>query len=315
MSFIAHILREVDIFFDFTWRDWSTTLIPGTIFAVGAMRGLPIPTMVNNYLFMIWWMSNFVYFFTLSNQIVGVVEDSIDKKDRPIPSGKVTLAGVKIRWIIVFSSFLLTAVLEPSILPETLVWVLTTAFLCITPCGKHWFGKNNIAMPLGSWALLNASWKAIAPHTPRSELWVYGLCAWIGFMMHIQDLRDIKGDTACGRQTMCIAFGDWEARLIISFVFTPLSMYILHMAHIFELAPWMITVSHVYIAYRVLQVKGSRYDHKTYMHFTYFCCGILGMAPKSHSDYTHLAHNIFSCGLSPGNTMYIENSHIEPLYY
>ncbi|KAF8992232.1 UbiA prenyltransferase family [Cyathus striatus] len=284
MSFITHILREVDIFFDFTWRDWSTTLIPGTIFAVGAMRGLPIPTMLKNYLFMIWWMSNFVYFFTLSNQIVGVVEDSVDKKDRPIPSGKVTLAGAKIRWIFVFSSFLLTAIHEPYMLPETLAWVFTTALLNITPVGKHWFVKNNIGMPLGTLSLLSASWKAIAPHTPRSQIWVYGVAAWIGFMMHIQDLRDIKGDTICGRKTMCIVLGDWETRLLTSFVFTPLSMYFLHLAHIVELAPWTLSTAHAFVAYRVLQARGSHYDHKTYMHFTYLFCGILAVLTAESLD-------------------------------
>ncbi|KAF8992250.1 UbiA prenyltransferase family-domain-containing protein [Cyathus striatus] len=266
MPLVSYILREVDVFFSFSWRDWSVTIIPGTIFAVGAISGLPIPVIINNYLILIWWIMHFIYFFNLSNQITGVVEDGINKKDRPIPSGKVTLAGAKTRWMIVLASYLAISIYEPNVFLETIVWIFTTVFLSLTPGGHHWIGKNNIAITLGTWALLNASWKLFAPHNPESQLWVYGVAAWNGPMMNIQDLRDIEGDIACGRKTMSILFGDWETRLIISFVFTPLSLYFLHLAHIMDVAPWTITMMHGLIVYRVLQVRGSHYDHKTHMY-------------------------------------------------
>ncbi|KAF8984154.1 hypothetical protein BDQ17DRAFT_1437138 [Cyathus striatus] len=177
MPLVSCILREVDVFFSFSWRDWSVTIIPGTIFAVGAIRGLPIPVIINNYLILIWWIMHFVYFFNLSNQITGVAEDGINKKDRPIPSGKVTLAGAKARWMIVLASYLAISIYEPNVFLETIVWIFTTAFLSLTPGGHHWIGKNNIAITLGTWALLNASWRLFAPHNPESQLWVYGVAA------------------------------------------------------------------------------------------------------------------------------------------
>ncbi|KAF8992252.1 UbiA prenyltransferase family-domain-containing protein [Cyathus striatus] len=296
MFLFAYILREVDVFFSFTWRDWSSTFIPGIIFAVGAVRGLSIQAIINNYLFLFLWIAHYLYFFNLSNQITGVVEDGIDKKDRPIPSGKVTLEGAKARWIIIFTSFLAIAIYMPTILPETIVSIMTTAFLCITPGGKHWFGKNNIAMTMATWALLNASWKSIAPHTYQSQIWVHGMAIRTGIMMHIQDIRDIKGDAASGRKTMSIALGDWTTRLLISFLFTPLSMFILHMSHILEVAPWSITISHLVVAYRVLQINGSHYDHKTYMvfhffhNFHFFCISDLHRSSTSRT---------FTVGFSP----------------
>ncbi|KAF9002948.1 UbiA prenyltransferase family-domain-containing protein [Cyathus striatus] len=292
MSVFSPILREIDIFFGFSWRDWSTTIIPGSIFAVGAMRGLPIPTIINNYIFLVIWLTPYIYFFNLSNQITGVAEDKIDKPDRPIPSGKVTLEGAKIRWMVLFATFLGISIYEPAVFPETFVWILTVAFLCITPGGSHWFGKNTVAMSTGTWALLSASWKAIAPHSPKSEAWVYAVSAWAGILTHIQDLRDIKGDAAIGRKTMPLVFGDWETRMIISFGFIPASLYALHLAHIVEIAPWTLIVPHVILAYRVLQMAGARYDHKTYMFYTYIFCLILAITSTEGVDFKALAQNL-----------------------
>nr|ARE72248.1 diterpene cyclase [Cyathus africanus] len=297
MSVFSPILREIDIFFSFSWRDWSTTIIPGSLFAVGAMRGLPIPKIINNYLFLITWLTPYIYFFNLSNQITGVAEDKIDKPDRPIPSGKVTLEGAKIRWTVLFATFLGISIYEPTVFPETLVWILTVAFLCITPGGSHWFGKNTVAMSTGTWALLSASWKSIAPLTPKSEAWVYAISAWAGILTHIQDLRDIKGDAAIGRKTMPLVFDDWETRLIISFVFIPASLYVLHLAHIVEIAPWTLIIPHVILGYRILQMDGARYDHKTYMFYTYIFCLILAITSTEGVDFKDLARNLSTLDL------------------
>ncbi|KAF8992249.1 UbiA prenyltransferase family-domain-containing protein [Cyathus striatus] len=240
-------------------------------------------------------MSHFLYFFNLSNQITGIVEDRIDKKDRPIPSGKVTLSGAKIRWMIILSSYLAIATYEPSVLPETIAWVFTTAFVCLTSGGNHWFGKNNVAMTIATWAILGVSWKSMAPHSPESQIWVYGMAVRTGIMMHIQDIRDIKGDAASGRKTMSIAFGDWETRLLISFVLCPLSLFILNLSHILEVAPWTITMSQLIVAYRVLQMNGSRYDHKTYMYFTYFHCGILALLATEWIGWVQFLNRIALC--------------------
>ncbi|TFY76372.1 hypothetical protein EWM64_g7644 [Hericium alpestre] len=169
MSVFAPIARELDVFFGFSWRDWSTTIIPGSIFAVGAMRDLPPVTLIKNYLFLVTWLTPYIYFFNLSNQITGVDEDKINKPDRPIPSGKVTLQGAQRRWIAAFSTFLGIALYQPDFLPETLCWIATVAFLCLTSYGDHWFGKNCVAMTTGTWALLSASWKAIAPARRRAR--------------------------------------------------------------------------------------------------------------------------------------------------
>ncbi|TDL26804.1 hypothetical protein BD410DRAFT_825296 [Rickenella mellea] len=210
-------------------------------------------------------LTPYVYFFNLSNQITGVDEDRINKPDRPIPSGKVTVPDAIRRWVVALSTFIGISIYEPSLRPETICWVLTVAFLCLSSAGSHWFGKNSVAMTTGTWALLSASWKAIAPATPKSNAYVYAVALWAGLTVHIQDLRDIAGDAAVGRKTLPVVFGDRGSRLIITFLFLPAAYCVLWMAGIVRLAPVTLSVIHSTLAYRIMQVGDSRYDHKTYM--------------------------------------------------
>jgi 4-hydroxybenzoate polyprenyltransferase len=266
-ALFAPVSREFDIFLGFSWRDWSASIIPGSIFAVGAMRyaNLPLLSIPFKYLLLLSWLTPYVYFFNLSNQITGVDEDRINKPDRPIPAGTVTLEGAKWRWVIALSAFLLVAAFKPNLLPETIGWVLTVAFLCLTSVGSHWFGKNTVAMATGTWSLLNASWKVIVPLTPRSQRFVIAVSAWAGLLTQIQDLRDMKGDAAVGRKTMPLVFGEKATRWIIALLLLPASIWVLWIGDIVPIAPKTLTAVHVFLGYRLLNARGSRYDHKTYM--------------------------------------------------
>ena len=105
---VNFVLQELDIFFAFSWRDWSTTVIPSFIFSIGAARSsvLPPRLLFYRYLVLLPWSILFIYSFNLSNQITGVLEDQMNKPDRPIPSGKVTLEGAKLRRVVAISAYL-----------------------------------------------------------------------------------------------------------------------------------------------------------------------------------------------------------------
>jgi 4-hydroxybenzoate polyprenyltransferase len=196
---------------------------------------------------------------------MGVDEDRINKPDRPIPAGIVTLEGARWRWVIALSVFLLVAAFKPMLLPETIGWVFTEAFLCLTSAGNHWFGKNCVAMAAGTWSLLNASWKAIAPLTPRSLRFVIAMSVWVGLLAQIQDLRDVKGDAVVGRKTMPLVFGETATRWIITLLLLPASFWVLWIGGIVPIAPKTLAAVHLFLGYRVLNTRGSHYDHKTYM--------------------------------------------------
>lgn len=263
----APIARELDIFLSFSWRDWSASIIAGMIFSIGVTRSArpPLPSIISSYLLLISWLTPYVYILNLSNQIMGVDEDRINKPDRPIPSGKVTLEGARRRWVVTLSLFLGIAVFERTLLPETICWTFMVAFLSLTSAGNHWFGKNCVAMSMGTWALLSGSWNAIAPATLQSEHYIIAVSIWVGLTAHIQDLRDMKGDAVVGRKTLPLVFGDDGSRWIITFLFIPAAFWVLWMGDIVPLAPFTLTAIHLFLGYRIMHTRGPRYDHKTYM--------------------------------------------------
>ncbi|KIK60219.1 hypothetical protein GYMLUDRAFT_168457 [Collybiopsis luxurians FD-317 M1] len=230
------------------------------------MRTLPHAIDIfRRYLYLILWLTAFIYFFDLSNQITGVDEDRINKPDRPLPSGKVTLAGAKKRWVVSLLAFLAITLYHPILLTETISWIIVVYFLEATSFGDHWFVKSCLAMGAGTWALLRGSWKAIAPLTPLAERYVLAMSLWTGLLTHIQDLRDIKGDAAIGRQTLPIAIGDSQSRWVITLSLMPVSLVGLWIGGILALAPVPIVGAHVFLGYRIIQKRGALYDHKTYM--------------------------------------------------
>ena len=264
---LRRVLRELDIFLGFSWRDLTVTLIPGSIFAFGALRSShqSLAANVSNLLFLTLWLTLFIYFFALSNQITGVDEDRVNKPGRPIPSGKVTMEGAKFRWALALLGFLLLGACRHTLLAETVTWVLTTAFLSLTPGGSHWLGKNFVALIPGTWSLLSASWKAISPKTPEIDRYIFALAVWAGLIAQIADLRDVKGDKVVGRRTLPLVFGDSMSRHIIVWTFLPSCLATLWLGDLLALAPFTLLAVHLILGYRVIQGGGPRYDHNTYM--------------------------------------------------
>ncbi|KAG9220438.1 hypothetical protein CCMSSC00406_0003894 [Pleurotus cornucopiae] len=257
------VRRELRLFFDFTWRDWSATLIPGLIVATGAVKHASLPAW--NVVRFIPWVACYIYFFNLSSQIVSIEEDRINKPDRPLPSGKITVQGAKRRWAIALAALLCIALINGQLMVETATWVVTTAFLCLTSYGGHWFGKNIVAMCTGSWALLGGIYKTIARPAETEEHFFLVVSIWVAIALQIQDLRDIEGDTAAGRKTLPIVVGDRQSRWLISFAFLPLSYATLWFGGVVSLAPTTVSAAHVLLAYRTLHGTEANYDHKTYM--------------------------------------------------
>ncbi|KAA1466786.1 hypothetical protein DENSPDRAFT_876807 [Dentipellis sp. KUC8613] len=313
LTILTLILHELDIFIGFSWRDWSASIIPGALWASGAFRNLSLMEAVYNSLFLVSWLTLFVYLFTLSNQITGVEEDRINKPDRPIPSGKITIAGAQVRWLIVFSSFVGTAAFQPSLLPANICWIATIASMVLTPGGGNWFWKNTISMTAGTWALLQASWLIVAPMTPRIETYSFAVALWLGLNMQIQDLRDIKGDCSIGRTTLPVVVGDRASRVIICFVFMPMAIYVLHISGILELAPVTLGVLHIALAYRVLRMGGPRYDHKTYMFFTYIFCAVVALAGNEGLSAGPARTEIDGLAASRGTNAKLQPSLVQPI--
>ena len=265
-SFLTTARHELYLFWHFTKWDWHACIMPSSFFALSAAWSIQLPTLfLYRYLYIVCWVSLYIYFFDLTNQINGVEEDRINKPVRPLPSGKVTLEGANRRWKVVVFLWLAISLGKSTFIPDMVVWYAVTMILCTTSLGNHWFFKNTVFMTLANGILLDVAWKGIMPHTPESWHFLVSFAVWGGLIMQVQDFRDIRGDTATKRQTLPIMFGETTARLLTAFGFIPASVAVLILGGIFRIAPGFLALSHLWIAVRILQTKGSRYDHETYM--------------------------------------------------
>ncbi|KAJ7113794.1 UbiA prenyltransferase family, partial [Mycena epipterygia] len=202
--------NELRVFWDFTWRDWSASLIPGMMYTIAALRSLdatPSSALVTRSLIrsLIYFLL-YIYAFDIANQINGINEDRINKPDRPLSSGRVSLQGAYIRWYATTAAHLVAGVAW-GVLPWTVLWVCITIYTSFYGGDKHWPTKNLLFMSVGSLCLLQAAWGLVAPITAREWRWALLLSGVFGVVASVQDMRDVEGDRIAGRRTLPIVLG------------------------------------------------------------------------------------------------------------
>ena len=277
-----HIALELQVCYRAIWRDIPVAIISGLAFTVTAakqghcsladfMAALPFAVV---YFFL------YLYSFNLSNQIAGVEEDKIDKPDRPIPSGLLTIQGAKYRWWVVTALYVATGIVIGNVW-SCILWILT--FLALNHGGmdKHWFTKNCIAMPLGTLVLGWAAWSIVYGSTWMNQeytMFIVVILLFVAATVNLQDLRDVKGDSKSGRKTMPIQFGMHAARVIISCSFT-IMIFVSYLA-IWNQYMYSVTIykvvyilaevfMHLYIIIRTLFLDHTYSEfHHTYHFYT-----------------------------------------------
>jgi 4-hydroxybenzoate polyprenyltransferase len=265
MSILSCLYREIDIFFQFSWRDWSATIVPAGLFAAGSASALAKEIVLRNYLVVIIWMTIYLYSFNLLTQLMSFEEDALNKPDRPIPSGTVSRAQALRRCLIVWALFLLVPLYQRQIVVESLVHILFSYVLTFTKAGGHWFMKNIVAMTFMTWSYLSTTRKLMEYEPPETLHQTIAISIWAGIMVPSQDFRDQEGDKKVGRQTLPLAFGDRNARYLFAFAFVPLGFLILNIYNIAFNSHWILGAGHFLASYRILCFRKSNSDHKTYM--------------------------------------------------
>ncbi|KAJ6482464.1 UbiA prenyltransferase family-domain-containing protein [Mycena sanguinolenta] len=278
------IEHELRVFWAFTWRDWSASLIPGAMYTIAALRSLDslsselvIQALTRSLVYFLLY----IYSFDIANQINGVAEDRINKPDRPLASGLTTLQGAYVRW---YATTILHLVISAAwdVLPWTALWVFITVYTSFYGGDKHWFTKNLGFMSIGSLCLLHGAWGLVAPITGRQWRWALLLSGVFGIVASVQDMRDMEGDEIAGRRTLPIVLGNnfrWVMAALIC-----AAPAVCWQLEFFQYTHWLVGVCGVllslamfYMAYRVHQGGSSRYDHKTYMILTYIYCGCVAV--------------------------------------
>ncbi|KAJ7097675.1 hypothetical protein C8R44DRAFT_811912 [Mycena epipterygia] len=227
-SFISDAIdHELRVFWDFTWRDWSMSLIPGTMRTVAALRSLdvaPSSALVTQSLMRSFIYSLlYIYAFDIANQINGVAEDRINKPDRPLSSGRVSLQGAYIRWYVTTAAHLVVGAAW-GVLPWTVLW--------------HWTTKNLLFMSVGSFCLLQAAWELVAPITAHEWRWVLLLSGVFGIIASVQDMRDVEGDKIAGRRTLPIFLN--PTHWLVDYCGVALTLAMLYMAYPYDHGTYMV---------------------------------------------------------------------------
>ncbi len=275
---LSWMCREVYIYWQFNRYDISSAVIPGLLFSLAAWHSTY--TLKNlgealacgiSYFFL------YSHVFCISNQIAGLNEDRLNKPDRPLVRGIISLRGAWVRWAIAMLLFVLLG-WWLRVLEWALLWQLVLVLHNQAAWAKHWCTKN-LAMGLGIMAQLAAGWQMVAPLIPQAWVWIIFPALVMLTHVSIQDLRDMAGDRVVGRRTFPLIFGEKFSRyfLAIGFMLLPLATYQVLIVpaglggHTLACYLLMATLN-VVIAVRVLCMQSPQADHRSYMLFTYWYC-------------------------------------------
>lgn len=166
------------------------------------------------------WLNTLL--FTLANQRLpdSIVEDSLNKPSRPLPSGRIT--GTQTRRLLMISIpavVVLTIYLGGT--EETLILIaLTWIYNDLGGADENYLVRNLIngfAHPAYSaGATRVACGNTLCALNNAGYKWVAMIGAVIFSTLHVQDLKDQEGDRARGRSTAPLMLGNTMARWTIA---------------------------------------------------------------------------------------------------
>ncbi|KAI0628441.1 UbiA prenyltransferase family-domain-containing protein [Trametes polyzona] len=215
-SFSAHralakrALRGVPSFlhtlFLFTKSDLKTIVIPVSAFAVAAAP-LSNPHHLPHVVFWVWLH---VLHFGMANQSLGADEDAKNKKDRPIPAGRISIAQTHLlRSLSIPVCLGVSALYSEEVLYASVALVVLTVLYNELAAHRHWIVRNLVnALGFVSFEV-GATLIAGADPTRLDAIALSSVIASAGIIVttiHAQDFKDVDGDRLIGRLTIPMAF-------------------------------------------------------------------------------------------------------------
>lgn len=198
---------ELELVWHFTKRDLPTMVIPAILYTCTALKLAQIPLLqsIMTTLLVVLFLLAILLVFNISNQLCDIEEDRIDKPDRPLPSGMISLKGAQDRCF--FCAFTgLTIALHIEAVPWTILFY-AMAYMHNNLGGKRLWHLRTYLTATGILIPIIVGWKTTAPiPTPVLLMFLYIKVLWC-IMGPIQDLRDLDGDSKSGRKSFPIVFG------------------------------------------------------------------------------------------------------------
>lgn len=212
-----------------TQSDLKTTLLPATAFAVTAVTSgqllttnstLDFFTVISRLPQSILWIWMNLWIFNLANQRLpqSIIEDSINKPWRAIPSGQLSpqqarhllLASVPMVYLVA----LYIGGRDESVILMVLTWMYNDL-----EAGDEYFLLRHVINALG-FATFGAGASQVACAFPMQRLnevayrWLAVISAAITCTIQFQDMEDQEGDLLRNRRTLPIILGDSMARRV-----------------------------------------------------------------------------------------------------
>jgi len=164
------------------------------------------------------------------NQIADVETDRINRPDRPLPSGALSVATAwRVVGVQTLLSFGAAFAVNLAFAACVVVTLPVTAAYSLPPLRTKripFLANATIATPRGL-LLVVAGW-AVGGGALRPEAWLLGAVAWLYIFgaATTKDFADVEGDQATGCRTLPIALGTRPAaRFVAPFLFLPFLAY------------------------------------------------------------------------------------------
>ncbi|KAJ4856998.1 ubiA prenyltransferase family domain-containing protein [Trichoderma breve] len=211
------LLYHLKTLFLFTKSDFKTVILTTAHFGEGEFPD--VWTIASRMPLMLMWIWVNLLVEDIANQRLGgsVVEDAINKPWRPLPSGRISPEQAR-DWLLVailaaMGLSILSGGYTASITLMAFVWMYNDLD-----------GSNSgiwIRNALNAGGLMCFSWGALASLSggellPEGFAWIMATGAIIMTTVHAQDLPDIEGDMARGRQTVPLLYGEAAARISLA---------------------------------------------------------------------------------------------------
>ncbi|KAH9971270.1 UbiA prenyltransferase family [Russula compacta] len=193
----------------FAKSDMKTLIPPVTLFAAAAAPSHCLSRLPHITL----WLWVHVLQLGLANQTLphAIAEDAINKPDRPLPSGRISLQTARaLRWIMIPLCLLLSAAYGPrTILASFAASLFMLAYNEGGGAGSHWSVRHALNAVGYAVAEAGATLVACQDESEADSTVCIAIALNAGIILttiQTQDYKDVRGDAATGRVTLPIAY-------------------------------------------------------------------------------------------------------------
>ena len=211
----------------FTYSDLKTMVIPSTVFAISnALAASQTPSGSSNRsdstafltrlpFILFWaWINTLAFNINNQRQNNALEEDRVNKPWRPMPAGRLTRARARDLALIAYPLAFFASIVLGGGRTQCILLVLFGYLYNDLSGGDHSWPLRNLLNACGFTCFASGALEVALQSRINSEIspWLSIIGAVVCTTVHVQDIYDQPGDSAAGRKTIPLVFGDGLAR-------------------------------------------------------------------------------------------------------